>query len=60
MDGSVVFIRWRQCVPYIQKAKKWLPYSAMATSLKGDMQWFFTKLMKKYFLAAYCNINPHV
>jgi len=25
MDGSVVFARWRQCAPYIQKAKKWLP-----------------------------------
>jgi len=22
------------------------------------MQRFFTKLMKKYFLAAYCNMNP--
>jgi len=28
--------------------------------LKHDMQWFFTKLMQKSFLAAYCNINPSV
>jgi len=27
-------------------------------ALKDDMQWFFTKLMQKSFLAAYCNINP--
>jgi len=30
------------------------------TRLKGDMQRFFTKLMTKQFLAAYCNINPSV
>jgi len=29
-------------------------------SLKDDMQRFFTKLMQKSFLAAYCNINPSV
>jgi len=28
--------------------------------LKDDMQQFFTKLMQKSFLAAYCNINPSV
>jgi len=28
--------------------------------LKGDMQRFFTELTKKWFLAAYCNINPSV
>jgi len=28
--------------------------------LKDDMQRFFTKLMQKSFLAAYCNINPSV
>jgi len=28
--------------------------------LKADMQWLFTKLTKKYFLAAYCNVNPSV
>jgi len=27
---------------------------------KGDMQWFFKKLMKSSFLAAYCSINPSV
>ena len=27
---------------------------------KDDMQRFFTKLMQKSFLAAYCNINPSV
>jgi len=27
---------------------------------KDDMQPFFTKLMQKSFLAAYCNINPSV
>jgi len=32
-----------------------------ATKLvKDDMQRFFTKLMQKSFLAAYCNINPFV
>jgi len=31
-----------------------------AISLKDDMQRFFTKLMQKSFLAAYCNINPSV
>ena len=30
------------------------------TFLKDDMQRFFTKLMQKSFLAAYCNINPSV
>jgi len=30
------------------------------SSLKDDMQRFFTKLMQKSFLAAYCNINPSV
>jgi len=29
----------------------------MKIRLKGDMQRFLTKLMKKYFLAAYCNIH---
>jgi len=29
-------------------------------NLKGDMQRFFTELAKKYFRAAYCNINPSV
>jgi len=33
---------------------------AMAKTLKDDMQRFFTKLMQKSFLAAYCNINPSV
>jgi len=28
--------------------------------LKDDMQRFFTKLMQKSFLAAYCNINRSV
>jgi len=28
--------------------------------VKGDMQCFFTKLMKNLFLAAYCNIKPSV
>jgi len=28
--------------------------------LKDDMQRFFTKLIQKSFLAAYCNINPSV
>jgi len=28
--------------------------------LKDDTQRFFTKLMQKSFLAAYCNINPSV
>jgi len=28
--------------------------------LKDDMQRFFTKLMQKSPLAAYCNINPSV
>jgi len=28
--------------------------------LKDDMQRFFTKLMQKSFLAAYCNTNPSV
>jgi len=27
---------------------------------KDDMQRFFTKLMQKSFLSAYCNINPSV
>ena len=25
-DGSVVFARWHQCAPHIQKAKNWLPW----------------------------------
>ena len=29
-------------------------------SFKDDMQRFFTKLMQKSFLAAYCNINLSV
>jgi len=29
-------------------------------TFKDDMQRFFTKLMQKSFLAAYCNINPSV
>jgi len=29
-------------------------------AFKGDMQRFFTKLMKKWFLGAYSNINPYV
>jgi len=32
----------------------------LSKSLKDDMQRFFTKLMQKSFLAAYCNINPSV
>jgi len=28
--------------------------------IKDDMQRFFTKLMQKSYLAAYCNINPSV
>jgi len=28
--------------------------------VKDDMRWFFTKLMQKSFLAAYCNLNPSV
>jgi len=29
-------------------------------AIKDDMQRFFTKLMQKSFLAAYCNINLSV
>jgi len=29
-------------------------------NVKDDMQRFFTKLMQKSFLAAYCSINPYV
>jgi len=32
----------------------------VATDVKDDMQRFFTKLMQKSFLAAYCNMNPSV
>jgi len=36
----------------------WVEY--VQDFLKDDMQRFFTKLMQKSFLAAYCNINPSV
>ena len=34
--------------------------STVLACLKHDMQRFFTKLMQKSFLGAYCNINPSV
>jgi len=33
-------------------------FGCATNSFKGDVQQFFTKLMKKYFVAVYCNINP--
>ena len=35
-------------------------YASKLHHIKDDMQRFFTKLMQKSFLAAYCNINPSV
>jgi len=34
--------------------------TCLLRDVKDDMQRFFTKLMQKSFLAAYCNINPSV
>ena len=34
--------------------------NTLKSSVKDDMQRFFTKLMQKSFLAAYCNINLSV
>jgi len=45
---------------FSQKALELSPNTISPACLKDDMQWFFTKLMQKSFLAAYCNINPSV
>jgi len=37
-DGSVVFDKWRQCAPHIQKAKKWLPWQG-PTEPRNQIAW---------------------
>ena len=44
---------WRNCVTNVLLHMEGLRF-------KDDMQRFFTKLMQKSFLAAYCNINLSV
>jgi len=39
MDGSVVFARWRQCAPHIQKAKKMVAMTASLKTSKSAMSY---------------------
>jgi len=46
----------------VSTSPSWCLYHAHIgyEQLKDDVQRFFTKLMQKSFLIAYCNINPSV